>query len=70
MIADHTVVSHLHHAKQVVPFKRFMSSKADCLEQFESNFFGGIAFGTNVFYDVILTLTLRSALFMFYSKEN
>jgi hypothetical protein len=49
MIADHTVVSHLHHAKRVVPFKRFKSSKTDCSEQFESNFFGGIAFGTNVF---------------------
>ena len=25
MIADHTVLSHLHHAKQVVPFKTFTS---------------------------------------------
>jgi hypothetical protein len=49
MIADHTVVSHLHHAKLVVPFKRFKSSQTDCSEPFESNFFGGIAFGTNVF---------------------
>jgi hypothetical protein len=33
MIADHSVVSHLHHAKRVVPFKRFTSSRADCPEQ-------------------------------------
>ena len=50
MIADHTVVSHLHHAKRVVPFKRFMSSRADFSEQLHSNFFGGIAFGTNDFF--------------------
>ena len=49
MIADHSVVSHLHHAKQVVPFKRFTPSRADCPEQFDANFFGGIAFWTNVF---------------------
>jgi hypothetical protein len=49
MIADHSVVSHLHHAKRVVPFKRFTSSRADCPEQFDANVFGGIAFGTNVF---------------------
>ena len=49
MIANHSVVSHLHHAKRVVPFKRFTSSRADCPEQFDANFFGGIAFGTNVF---------------------
>jgi len=49
MIADHSVVSHLHHAKRVVPFKRFTSSRADCTEQFDANFFGRIAFGTDVF---------------------
>ncbi len=48
MIADHTVVSHLHHAKRVIPFKRFMSSRADSSAQFDANFFGRIAFGTNV----------------------
>ena len=45
MIADHTVLSHLHHAKQVVPFKTFKSQN----ENFNAQFFGGIAFGTNVF---------------------
>ena len=45
MIADHTVLSHLHHAKQVVPFKTFKSPN----ENFNAQFFGGIAFGTNVF---------------------
>ena len=49
MIADHSVVSHLHHAKRVVPFKRFMSSRANCPEQFDAKSFGGFAFGTNVF---------------------
>ena len=49
MIADHSVLSHLHHAKQLVPFKTFTSSRADFPENFNAQFFGGIAFGTNVF---------------------
>ncbi len=44
-IADHTVLSHIHHAKKVVPFKRFTSSN----DNYNAQFFGGIAFGTNVF---------------------
>jgi hypothetical protein len=46
--ADHCVISHLHHAKKLVPFKTF-SSTGDNSSTFLSNFFGGIAFGTNVF---------------------
>ena len=42
-MADHSVISHLFHAKKLVPFKTFQSST------FSSDFFGGIAFGTNVF---------------------
>ena len=44
-IADHTVLSHIHHAKKVVPFKTFTSSN----DNYNAQFFGGIAFGTNVF---------------------
>ena len=45
-IADHQVISHIHHAKNAVPFKTFTPSnhKSTC-----ANFYGGMAFGTNVF---------------------
>ena len=49
LIADHTVLSHLHHAKKLVPFKTFTSSTTDHPAKFNAQFFGGIAFGTNVF---------------------
>ena len=45
-IADHQVISHLHHAKNAVPFKTFTPSN---INSTSSKFFGGIAFGTNVF---------------------
>jgi hypothetical protein len=70
MIADHSVVSHLHHAKRVVRFKRFTSSRADFPEQFDANFLAELPLGLMFFYDVILTMTLRSASFTFYSREN
>ncbi len=47
IIADHQVVSHIHNARMVVPFK-MMSAPAigvDC----SSKYYGGIAFGCNVF---------------------
>ena len=45
-IADHQVISHIHHAKNAVPFKTFTPSnpKSTC-----ANIYGGMAFGTNVF---------------------
>jgi hypothetical protein len=46
--ADHCVVSHLHHAKNLVPFKTFSSTREKS-SNFLSCFYGGIAFGTNVF---------------------
>ena len=47
--ADHCcVLSHLHHAKKLVPFKTF-STTVDKSSTLSSDFFGGIAFGTNVF---------------------
>ena len=46
--ADHCVISHLHHAKKLVPFKTF-SSIVDKSSALSYEFFGGIAFGTNVF---------------------
>ncbi len=45
---DHCVISHLHHAKKLVPFKTF-SSTVDKPFMFSSKFFGGIAFDSNVF---------------------
>ncbi len=47
-LADHCVISHLHYAKKLVPFKPFTST-VDKSSTFSSDFFGGIAFGTNVF---------------------
>ncbi len=40
MIADHQVVSHICHARMVVPFKTMLGSK----------YYGGIAYGYNVFF--------------------
>ncbi len=48
-IADHAVLSHLDLVKKVVPFKTFTSSMADHPANFNAQFFGGIAFGNNVF---------------------
>ena len=48
-IADSSVLSHLDHAKRVVPFKTFTSSTKDLPSNFHARYFGGIAFGTNVF---------------------
>jgi hypothetical protein len=45
---DHCIISHLYHAKKLVPFKTF-SSTVDKSSTFSSEFFGGIAFGLNVF---------------------
>ncbi len=40
LIVDHSVLSHLHHAKKLVPFKTFTSSKADHPSDFNAQFFG------------------------------
>ena len=48
-IADHAVLSHLDLAKKVVPFKTFTLPMADHPSNFNAQFFGGIAFGSNVF---------------------
>ena len=48
-VADHSVLSNIHHAKKLVPFKTFTSSSLDHPSEFNADFFGGIAFGTNVF---------------------
>lgn len=45
-IADHQVISHIHHAKKAVPFKTFTTTDP---QQASAKFFGGIAFGSNVF---------------------
>jgi hypothetical protein len=46
IIADHQVISHIHHAKNDVPFTTFTASNPNSTS---AKFFGGIAFGTNVF---------------------
>ncbi len=48
-IADHYMLSNSHHAKELVPFKTFTSSRVDHPSNYIADFFGGIAFGTNVF---------------------
>ena len=45
-IADHKVISHIHHAKTAVPFKTFATTNH---KSNSAKFFGGIAFGNNVF---------------------
>ena len=63
-IADHCVLSHLHHAKKLVPFKTFTST-VDKTSSFSSDFFGGIAFGSNVFLrchtDADFTMSITQA---------
>jgi hypothetical protein len=49
LFANHSVLSHLHHAKKLVPFKTFTSARPANPSTFNAQFFGGIAFGTNVF---------------------
>jgi hypothetical protein len=49
LIADHSVLSHLHLAKKLVPFKTFTSARPGNPSMFNAQFFGGIAFGTNIF---------------------
>jgi hypothetical protein len=64
-IADHCVLSHLHHAKKLVPFKTFTSTGVDQTSSFSSDFFGGIAFGSNVFLrchtDADFTMSITQA---------
>ena len=46
-IADHQVISHVHHAKQVVPFKTMNMSS--CKKSSALKYYGGLAFGCNLF---------------------
>lgn len=43
--ADAKILRHIHSAKEVVPFKTFRIPGTNCC----SNYFGGVAFGPNVF---------------------
>ena len=47
--ADHCVISHIHHAKKLVHFKTFSPTVDKLSSTLSSDFFGGIAFGSNVF---------------------
>ena len=49
LFADHCVISHLHHAKNLVPFKTFSPTVDKKSSTLSSDFLGGIAFGSNVF---------------------
>jgi hypothetical protein len=46
-IADHQVISHVYHAKQVVPFKTMNMSS--CKKSSTLKYYGGLAFGCNLF---------------------
>jgi hypothetical protein len=48
-LAEPAVISHLDLAKRIVPFKTFISSSSEHPDNFHAQFFGGIAFGKNVF---------------------
>ena len=48
-IAEPAVLSHLDLAKRIVPFKTFISSSSEHPDNFYAQYFGGIAFGKNVF---------------------
>jgi hypothetical protein len=49
MFGDHRVISHLVHAKKLVPFQTFTSGIGDDHSKFNAQFFSGIGFGTNAF---------------------
>ena len=46
-IADHQVISHVYHAKQVVPFKTMNMSS--CKKSSTLKYYGGSAFGCKLF---------------------
>ena len=46
-IADNEVISHMYHAKQVVPFKTMNTTFSCCGSSLK--YYGGLAFGCNVF---------------------
>jgi hypothetical protein len=46
-LADTEVISHVYHAKQLVPFKTMTVKTTD--DQYSLNYFGALAFGCNVF---------------------
>ena len=49
MLGDHRVISHLVHAKKLVPFQTFTSGTGDDHSKFNAQFLSGIGFGTNAF---------------------
>ncbi len=67
--ADHCVISHLHHEKKLVPVKTF-SSTGDDSSTFLSIFFGGIAFGTNVFLCCHTDADFRMSILQVFLKER
>jgi hypothetical protein len=48
-IAEHSVLSHLQQAKKLVPYKTFTANRPTQKSSLNAQYFGGIAFGTNVF---------------------
>jgi hypothetical protein len=46
-ITDHQVISHVYHAKQVIPFKTMNMSS--CKKSSSLKYHGGLAFGCNLF---------------------
>ncbi len=72
-LADHQVISHLYHTKKAVPFKTF-SSTACKSPTFSSEYFSGIAFGTNVFLhchtDADFTMSITQVFLKGRSKHH
>jgi hypothetical protein len=58
LVADHSVLSHLHLAKKLVPFMTFTSARPDNPSTFNAQFFGGISLGTNVFFVATLMMSI------------
>jgi hypothetical protein len=66
-IADHKVISHLHHTKNAVPFKTFTTTNP---KSTSAKFFGGIAFGTNVFLQCHTDEDFTMSITQVFSKTN
>jgi hypothetical protein len=47
VISNHQVISNVHHAKQLVPFKTMKIPS--CNDYTPLKYYGGIGFGSNVF---------------------
>jgi hypothetical protein len=66
-IADHQVISHIHHAKNADPFKTFTMTNP---KSTSAKFFEGLAFGTNVFLQCHTDQDFTMSISQVLSKAN